>query len=98
MASLGFAGMSSMLGSLMQNGGSPPLTPHPLALGHSPASLHAHHAQHSHPVLGLWPSEPEEDLENWSSHLWKNTVWNCKIVIENFFFILIINEFRFKIE
>ena len=54
MANLGFGGMSSMLGSLMQNGGTPPLPPHPLALGHSPATLHTtHHSHHTHPVLGI---------------------------------------------
>ncbi|XP_051160624.1 homeobox protein CDX-1 isoform X2 [Leptopilina boulardi] len=44
MASLGFAGMSSMLGNFIQNGGSPPLTTHPLALGTNGLQPH-HHAK-----------------------------------------------------
>lgn len=44
MASLGFAGMSSMLGNFIQNGGSPPLAAHPLALGANGLQPH-HHAK-----------------------------------------------------
>ncbi|CAK9834315.1 Homeotic protein caudal [Anthophora retusa] len=59
MANLTLGGMGGMLGGLMHNGGSPPLTlghpPHPLSLSHATASLHPHAHQHAHPhsVLGL---------------------------------------------
>ncbi|KZC14259.1 PREDICTED: homeobox protein CHOX-CAD-like [Dufourea novaeangliae] len=59
MAALTLGGMGGMLGGLMHNGSSPPLTlghpAHTLTLGHAPTSLHPHAHQHAHPhtVLGL---------------------------------------------
>ncbi|XP_029036045.1 homeobox protein CHOX-CAD [Osmia bicornis bicornis] len=60
MASLTLGGMGGMLGGLMHNGGSPPLTlghpsHHTLNLGQAPTSLHPHAHQHAHlhTVLGL---------------------------------------------
>lgn len=58
MASLAtLGGVGGVLGSLMHNGGSPPLNlgSSTLALSHAPPSLHSHTYQHAHPhtVVGL---------------------------------------------